>query len=131
MGAGPGLMNAATNGTLQVEKLVSRFKIGMGIPSMIRWSFDGKQVAIEGSWDNWRTRDFLQTLGKDFTINEGAPIRCFTITSLSLMDNGENIAMEGATEHLVKMDSPKKGTGQLMSTTFCSTRNPITRDNPE
>ncbi|KAE9452203.1 hypothetical protein C3L33_15885, partial [Rhododendron williamsianum] len=130
-GDGPGFMNAATKGTLQEEKPVSRFKIGiqegnpgkedfctitaipqsvdpnthfdcpfsktakirsggMGIPSMITWSFDGKQVAIEGSWDNWRTRDFLQKSGKDFTINEGAPIRCFTITSLSLMDNGED-----------------------------------------
>ncbi|XP_058201825.1 uncharacterized protein LOC131316462 isoform X2 [Rhododendron vialii] len=75
-GAGPGLMNAATNGALQVEKPVGRFKIGMGIPSMITRSFDGKQVAIEGSWDDWRTRDFLQKSGKDFTINEGAPIRC-------------------------------------------------------
>ncbi|KAF7151896.1 hypothetical protein RHSIM_Rhsim02G0200200 [Rhododendron simsii] len=28
----------------------------MGIPLMITWSFDGKQVAIEGSWDDWRTR---------------------------------------------------------------------------
>lgn len=27
-----------------------------GIPTMITWSYDGKEVAVEGSWDNWRTR---------------------------------------------------------------------------
>ncbi|PSS06464.1 SNF1-related protein kinase regulatory subunit beta-2 like [Actinidia chinensis var. chinensis] len=44
-----------------------------GIPTMITWSFDGKQVAIEGSWDNWKTRDFLQKSGKDFTIVKVLP----------------------------------------------------------
>lgn len=27
-----------------------------GIPTMITWSYDGKEVAVEGSWDNWKTR---------------------------------------------------------------------------
>lgn len=27
-----------------------------GIPTMITWSYDGKEVAVEGSWDNWGTR---------------------------------------------------------------------------
>jgi 5'-AMP-activated protein kinase regulatory beta subunit len=27
-----------------------------GIPTMITWSYDGKEVAVEGSWDTWRTR---------------------------------------------------------------------------
>ncbi|KAA8526619.1 hypothetical protein F0562_008178 [Nyssa sinensis] len=35
---------------------------------MITWNYDGKRVAIEGSWDNWKTREFLQRSGKDFTI---------------------------------------------------------------
>ncbi|XP_059661252.1 SNF1-related protein kinase regulatory subunit beta-2-like [Cornus florida] len=39
-----------------------------GIPTMITWSYDGKQVAIEGSWDNWKTREFLQRSGKEFII---------------------------------------------------------------
>lgn len=26
------------------------------IPTMITWSYDGKEVAVEGSWDNWKTR---------------------------------------------------------------------------
>jgi 5'-AMP-activated protein kinase, regulatory beta subunit len=28
----------------------------IGIPTMITWSYDGKEVAVEGSWDNWKTR---------------------------------------------------------------------------
>ncbi|KAG5039145.1 hypothetical protein JHK82_019966 [Glycine max] len=27
----------------------------VGIPTMITWSYDGKEVAVEGSWDNWKT----------------------------------------------------------------------------
>lgn len=27
-----------------------------GIPTMITWSYGGKDVAVEGSWDNWKTR---------------------------------------------------------------------------
>lgn len=28
----------------------------LGIPTMITWSYDGKDVAVEGSWDDWKTR---------------------------------------------------------------------------
>ncbi|MED6171683.1 SNF1- protein kinase regulatory subunit beta-2, variant 4 [Stylosanthes scabra] len=28
----------------------------LGIPTMITWNYDGKEVAVEGSWDNWKTR---------------------------------------------------------------------------
>jgi len=44
-----------------------------GIPTMITWSYDGKEVAVEGSWDNWRTRMPLQKSGKDFTIMKVLP----------------------------------------------------------
>lgn len=27
-----------------------------GIPTMITWTYGGKDVAVEGSWDNWKTR---------------------------------------------------------------------------
>ncbi|KAF2306067.1 hypothetical protein GH714_010861 [Hevea brasiliensis] len=27
-----------------------------GIPTMITWSYGGNEVAVEGSWDNWKTR---------------------------------------------------------------------------
>lgn len=26
------------------------------IPTMITWNYDGQEVAVEGSWDNWKTR---------------------------------------------------------------------------
>ncbi|GER37524.1 5'-AMP-activated protein kinase beta-2 subunit protein [Striga asiatica] len=39
-----------------------------GIPTMITWSYGGKDVAVEGSWDDWKTRKPLQKSGKDFTI---------------------------------------------------------------
>ncbi|XP_061344358.1 SNF1-related protein kinase regulatory subunit beta-2-like [Gastrolobium bilobum] len=45
----------------------------LGIPTMITWSYDGKEVAAEGSWDNWKTRMPLQRSGKDFTIMKVLP----------------------------------------------------------
>ncbi|KAI3848739.1 hypothetical protein MKW98_012450 [Papaver atlanticum] len=44
-----------------------------GIPTMITWSYGGKQVALEGSWDNWKTRMTLQRSGKDFIIMKVLP----------------------------------------------------------
>ncbi|XAR53879.1 hypothetical protein NMG60_11022592 [Bertholletia excelsa] len=44
-----------------------------GIPTMITWSYDGKEVAVEGSWDDWKTRKPLQRSGKDFTIMKVLP----------------------------------------------------------
>ncbi|XP_020230736.1 SNF1-related protein kinase regulatory subunit beta-2 isoform X1 [Cajanus cajan] len=44
-----------------------------GIPTMITWSYDGKEVAVEGSWDNWKTRMPLQRSGKDFAIMKLLP----------------------------------------------------------
>lgn len=44
-----------------------------GIPTMITWSYDGKEVAVEGSWDNWKIRKPLQKSGKDFTIMKVLP----------------------------------------------------------
>ncbi|WOG83148.1 hypothetical protein DCAR_0102322 [Daucus carota subsp. sativus] len=39
-----------------------------GIQTMITWSYDAKEVFVEGSWDDWKTRKPLQRLEKDFTI---------------------------------------------------------------
>lgn len=44
-----------------------------GIPTMITWSYGGKEVAVEGSWDDWKTRLALQRSGKDFTIMKVLP----------------------------------------------------------
>ncbi|KAI7744103.1 hypothetical protein M8C21_030353 [Ambrosia artemisiifolia] len=38
------------------------------IPTVIRWIHGGTEVAIEGSWDNWRTRELLEGSGSDFSI---------------------------------------------------------------
>ncbi|OMO61815.1 hypothetical protein COLO4_33328 [Corchorus olitorius] len=40
---------------------------------MITWCYGGKQVAITGSWDNWRTIEPLHSLGKDFIIMKLLP----------------------------------------------------------
>ncbi|KAH6836990.1 5'-AMP-activated protein kinase beta-2 subunit protein [Perilla frutescens var. hirtella] len=39
-----------------------------GIPTIVTWSFGGNNVAVEGCWDNWRTRKILQRSGKDHSI---------------------------------------------------------------
>lgn len=30
--------------------------IEQGIPTMITWSYGGKEVSVEGSWDDWKSR---------------------------------------------------------------------------
>ncbi|KAD7480361.1 hypothetical protein E3N88_03497 [Mikania micrantha] len=40
---------------------------------MITWTYDGKEVAVEGSWDNCKTRKSLQRSGKDFIILKVLP----------------------------------------------------------
>ncbi|KAF8087891.1 hypothetical protein N665_0564s0026 [Sinapis alba] len=39
-----------------------------GIPIIITWSQGGNDVAVEGSWDNWRSRKKLEKSGKDHSI---------------------------------------------------------------
>ncbi|KAL2641490.1 hypothetical protein R1flu_009077 [Riccia fluitans] len=43
------------------------------IPAMIVWSHDGTNVSVEGSWDNWTSREAMQKVGKDFTIMKVLP----------------------------------------------------------
>ncbi|XP_022028428.1 SNF1-related protein kinase regulatory subunit beta-2 isoform X1 [Helianthus annuus] len=38
------------------------------MPVVIRWIHGGTEIAIEGSWDNWRTRELLECSGSDFFI---------------------------------------------------------------
>ncbi|CAN8300927.1 unnamed protein product [Cochlearia groenlandica] len=42
--------------------------IVQGIPIIITWNQGGNNVAVEGSWDNWRSRKKLQKSGKDHSI---------------------------------------------------------------
>lgn len=39
-----------------------------GIPTMITWGHGGREVFVEGSWDNWMTKKPLERSGKDFTV---------------------------------------------------------------
>ncbi|GMI94284.1 hypothetical protein like AT5G21170 [Hibiscus trionum] len=39
-----------------------------GIPVIITWNYGGHDVAVEGSWDNWRSRKKLLRSGKDHSI---------------------------------------------------------------
>ncbi|KAG5408840.1 hypothetical protein IGI04_005159 [Brassica rapa subsp. trilocularis] len=39
-----------------------------GIPIIITWNQGGNEVAVEGSWDNWRSRKKLEKSGKDHSI---------------------------------------------------------------
>lgn len=57
----------------QIQRGESSRKYGslspeMSIPAVISWVHGGTQVAIEGSWDNWRTRELLEGLGRGFSI---------------------------------------------------------------
>ncbi|MFS7921808.1 putative AMP-activated kinase, glycogen-binding protein [Helianthus anomalus] len=38
------------------------------MPMVIRWIHGGTEVGIEGSWDNWGTRELLECSGSDFFI---------------------------------------------------------------
>ncbi|KAK8990511.1 hypothetical protein V6N11_009209 [Hibiscus sabdariffa] len=39
-----------------------------GIPVIITWNYGGNNVAVEGSWDNWKSRKTLRRSGKDHSI---------------------------------------------------------------
>ncbi|XP_004288390.1 PREDICTED: SNF1-related protein kinase regulatory subunit beta-1 [Fragaria vesca subsp. vesca] len=39
-----------------------------GIPTMITWMYGGNNLAVEGSWDNWKSRKALQRSGKDHSV---------------------------------------------------------------
>ena len=38
------------------------------VPTVIVWGHGGESVEVQGSFDNWTTRQPLQRSGKDFTI---------------------------------------------------------------
>ncbi|XP_028754927.1 SNF1-related protein kinase regulatory subunit beta-2-like [Neltuma alba] len=64
----PDEMQAPTHSWMQASPAYEDICNEQGIPTMITWSYDGKEVAVEGSWDNWKTRMPMQRSGKDFTI---------------------------------------------------------------
>ncbi|OQU92693.1 hypothetical protein SORBI_3001G390500 [Sorghum bicolor] len=38
------------------------------IPALIVWTLGGKNVYVEGSWDNWKSRKAMQKSGKDYSL---------------------------------------------------------------
>ncbi|KAF7840516.1 SNF1-related protein kinase regulatory subunit beta-2 [Senna tora] len=69
----PDEMQAPSHSWMQASSAYEDMCSEQGIPTMITWSYDGKEVAVEGSWDNWKTRMPLQRSGKDFTIMKVLP----------------------------------------------------------
>ncbi|KAJ7967835.1 SNF1-related protein kinase regulatory subunit beta-2 [Quillaja saponaria] len=69
----PDEMHIASHSWMQTNSGYEDICNEQGIPTMITWSYDGKDVAVEGSWDNWKTRMPLQRSGKDFTIMKVLP----------------------------------------------------------
>ncbi|KAJ0238729.1 SNF1-related protein kinase regulatory subunit beta-1 [Hirschfeldia incana] len=47
---------------------VSDHPTEQGLPIIITWNQGGNDVAVEGSWDNWRSRKKLEKSGKDHSI---------------------------------------------------------------
>ncbi|KAJ1427116.1 Immunoglobulin-like fold [Sesbania bispinosa] len=69
----PDEMHAPSHSWMQTTSGYEDMYSELGIPTMITWSNGGKEVAVEGSWDNWKTRTPLQRSGKDFTIMKVLP----------------------------------------------------------
>ncbi|KAL5097544.1 hypothetical protein RYX36_001871 [Vicia faba] len=69
----PDEMQAPTSSWMQTTSGYEDMFDEIGIPTMITWSYGGKEVSVEGSWDNWKSRIPLQRSGKDFTIMKVLP----------------------------------------------------------
>ncbi|KAI4298818.1 hypothetical protein L6164_032335 [Bauhinia variegata] len=69
----PDEMHVPCNSWMQTTSGCEDMCREQGIPTIITWNYDGKEVAVEGSWDNWKTRMLLQRSGKDFTIMKVLP----------------------------------------------------------
>ncbi|KAL3677930.1 hypothetical protein R1sor_020886 [Riccia sorocarpa] len=52
------------------------------IPALIVWSHEGTNVSVEGSWDNWTSREPMQKVGKDFTIMKVLPCGVYQLKFL-------------------------------------------------
>ncbi|OWM85647.1 SNF1-related protein kinase regulatory subunit beta-2 [Punica granatum] len=69
----PDEMHVSSHSWMQTSSGYDEMSGEEGIPTMITWCYGGKEVSVEGSWDNWRTRMPLQRSGKDFTIMKVLP----------------------------------------------------------
>ncbi|KAI4343197.1 hypothetical protein MLD38_027728 [Melastoma candidum] len=69
----PDEMHVSTHSLMETSSSYDDACNEQGIPTMITWCHGGKEVAVEGSWDNWKTRMRLQRSGKDFTLMKVLP----------------------------------------------------------
>ncbi|KAK1296922.1 SNF1-related protein kinase regulatory subunit beta-2 [Acorus calamus] len=69
----PDEMDFSKNAWMQNSMEYEDMFYEQGIPTMITWSYGGKDVAVAGSWDNWKTRKSLHRSGKDFAIMKVLP----------------------------------------------------------
>ncbi|KAK3022468.1 hypothetical protein RJ639_046343, partial [Escallonia herrerae] len=69
----PNEMQLQSNDARQKATRYEAMLLEKGIPTIITWNYDGKQVAVEGSWNHWKTREFLQKSGRDFSIMKVLP----------------------------------------------------------
>ncbi|KAF5829295.1 hypothetical protein DUNSADRAFT_16293 [Dunaliella salina] len=54
------------------------------MPVVIVWGHGGNHVEVEGSFDNWSTRQILQRTGKDFTIIKLLPPGVYQVRVFSI-----------------------------------------------
>ncbi|KAI4303566.1 hypothetical protein MLD38_039177 [Melastoma candidum] len=66
-------MHVSTHSLMETSSSYDDACNEQGIPTMITWSHGGKEVAAEGSWDNWKTSVHLQRSGKDFPLMKVLP----------------------------------------------------------
>lgn len=52
----PDESHIASSSWMQTSSGFEDMSYEQGIPTMITWTYGGKEVAVEGSWDNWKTR---------------------------------------------------------------------------
>lgn len=76
-----------------------------GIPTMITWSHGGHEVAIEGSWDGWKTKDFLQRTDKDFTVMKVLPSGVYHYRFI----------VDGQWRHATDLPSERDDTGNVFN----------------
>ncbi|WCJ37380.1 5'-AMP-activated protein kinase beta-2 subunit protein [Euphorbia peplus] len=76
--ARPGEIMHTQNYALSQNTTDSRNPVGENANAvMLTWSYDGKQVSVTGSWDNWDKREPLHRSGKDFVVMKMLPSGVF------------------------------------------------------
>lgn len=59
------------NQNMQIQEEFNSINQEKIIPTVFKWIHGGTHVAVEGSWDNWRTRELLVGSGSDYSIVKG------------------------------------------------------------